>query len=167
MEQWKVVPGTDNVYWASDLGRIKRVGKVGHTGRIMPEKILRLTPNGDGHLQCGINGRLWTVHKLVYLAWHGPIPEGKLIRHLDDVPAHNYPSNLAIGDASLNAADAKANGRGHGRRLSAADIQTIRDWLMTHPNPSYASIRELSSVVGCAAKTVRRYHSKMRECGLI
>lgn len=38
MEQWKVVPDTDNVYWASDLGRIKRVGKVGHTGRIMPEK---------------------------------------------------------------------------------------------------------------------------------
>lgn len=162
MEQWKVVPGTDNVYWASDLGRIKRVGKLGHTGRLLQEKILRQTPNGTGHLQVGINGRLWTVHKLVYLAWHGLIPEGKVVRHLDDMPAHNFPSNLALGSQVDNAQDSAKNGLGFGRTLSTSTVDSILSWLAANPTASYADMREFAASAQVSQKTVVRYRDKVR-----
>ncbi len=68
MEQWRVIPDTDGLYWASDMGRVKALARV-INGRKMKEKILRLTPHSDGYVQARINGKGQLVHRLVYLAW--------------------------------------------------------------------------------------------------
>jgi len=80
------------------------------------------------------------LHRLVYVAFVGPIPEGKLVRHKDDNPHHNYVGNLAIGSGKDNARDRATNG---GDRYGDA-----------HPNAKYpdAARRKL---IGLLKKGVR------------
>lgn len=50
------------------------------------------------------------VHVLVALAFHGPPPSPEhLVLHWDDVPDHNWPSNLRWGLRSENEADKRRN----------------------------------------------------------
>lgn len=52
------------------------------------------------------------VHVAVALAFHGPRPfEGALVRHWDDDPTNNRPSNLCWGTRLDNADDARRNSR--------------------------------------------------------
>lgn len=166
MEQWRVIPDTDGIYWASDLGRVKALARV-INGRKMKEKILRLTPQSDGYVQARINGKGQLVHRLVYLAWVGPIPKGMLVRHLDDIPTHNWLSNLALGDCALNAADAKRNGRGHGKPLSAKKSEELRAWILANPSVSYEEVRLFASSFGCSPRSIRRHQTKLRQAGLL
>lgn len=166
MEQWRVVPDTDGLYWASDLGRIKVMARV-IGKRHLKEKILRLTPNSDGYVQARVAGKGQLVHRLVYIAWRGSIPEGMLVRHLDDIPTHNWLSNLALGDTSLNAADAKRNGRAHGISLSAERRRELWDWILANPSASYEQIRLFASSFGCSPRSVRRNQDKLRQAGLL
>lgn len=83
-EFWKVVPGTDGKYWASDLGRVRK------------KRILKLRRSRYGLLKCIINGREAYVRDVVYSAWVGPIDAGRYVEHLDGDCDNFTPSNLFI-----------------------------------------------------------------------
>jgi len=51
-----------------------------------------------------------SVHRLVWDAFNGPIPEGLVIRHIDSNPSNNKLSNLAIGTHKDNSDDRKKSG---------------------------------------------------------
>lgn len=152
MERWLPIPGWEGVYEVSDLGRVKRVTHT-HNGKLMREKILRLTPTGDGHLQCGLRGKLHTVHSLVMSAFVGPRPDGLVVRHRDDVPSNNRLSNLVYGTQKENCEDRDANGyRGSSpeRRLAIArELSGRAKW-------TYAEMAELAGRFGVCSNTVRR-----------
>lgn len=69
------------------------------------DRYLRVSVIGDG-------GRRVTrsVHFLVALTFHGPRPDGLQIRHLDNDPSNNAPTNLAYGTGKENAADRRTAG---------------------------------------------------------
>ncbi len=73
-----------------------------------------------------------SAHRLVWSAFNGLVPDGMVIRHLDDDPTNNALSNLAVGTYKDNAADSKRNGhdlsgeRHNMAKLTEADVVAIR-----------------------------------------
>lgn len=51
-----------------------------------------------------------SIHRMVWEAFNGAIPEGLVIRHRDNNPANNHLSNLAIGTHQDNNDDRMAAG---------------------------------------------------------
>ncbi|WP_442811925.1 HNH endonuclease signature motif containing protein [Streptomyces sp. NBC_01212] len=128
------VPGTGGRYVADSEGNI-----YGPRGRMKPQTraghALRAKP-GWGHrsvsLQYPDGERSAAVHRLVFAAFHGPIGDGVVIRHVDGDPAHNWLSNLSEGSPADNIADSIRHGtfamgerQGHAK-LTAQDVAEIR-----------------------------------------
>ncbi len=73
------------------------------------------------------------AHRVAYEEIHGPIPEGKLVRHLCNVKLCVNVEHLALGTRVENYADARkigahAHGSRNGQaRLTEEDIATIRE----------------------------------------
>lgn len=121
-EIWKPIPGYEQHYEASSLGRIrskqrlvvdKKDGKVRRRffcGRILSPNIHR--KHGRPSVMLSMNGRTkrFLVARLVCLAFHGLPPEGQTnVLHYDDNSSNNIPDNLRWGSLKENAADMRRN----------------------------------------------------------
>lgn len=97
-EIWKDIPGIPN-YQASNFGRIKRLR---HTRTYkkysctFKEKLLKLTITAFGYLHVNIHSRCYLVHRLVLLAFVGPVPKGLVTNHIDGNKQNNKIENLEI-----------------------------------------------------------------------
>jgi hypothetical protein len=67
-------------------------------------------PSGYGQLH-GPDGEHLYAHRVSWSLIHGPIPDGKVIRHRCDNPSCVRPSHLVLGTHADNAADKVASGR--------------------------------------------------------
>lgn len=121
-EEWRPVPGHEGMYEVSNFGRVRSLDRivieppsdVRKNGRRIRRKGKVLTPRRykSGHLHVSFGrGRPSRVHRVVYEAFVGPIPEGALVRHLNDDPTDNRVENLAVGSHSDNRHDAVRNGK--------------------------------------------------------
>jgi HNH endonuclease/NUMOD4 motif len=110
-ERWLPVPGFEGLYDVSDLGRIRS-----WHGRMGLPRPHFLTPAFDrpGYLfvlLCKDGQRTrGRVHQVVAGVFHGPRPDGLVIRHLDGNSTNNAASNLTYGTASENAQDTLTHG---------------------------------------------------------
>lgn len=115
-EIWKDIPEYPR-YQVSDLGNVRSFC----SGEWKPLKPMELhSSRKGGHMYVTISRRLdngelfvWKValvHKLVLLAFVGPCPIGKEVRHDDGNPKHNWLSNLFYGTHSENMQDAVRHG---------------------------------------------------------
>lgn len=102
-EIWKDIPEFENLYQASNLGRIKslerfRKGKNGCLVTVK-ERILKqgITHGYYNVILCKNSiGKNYLVHRLVWTAFNGQIPEGYEINHRDERPVNNALSNLSL-----------------------------------------------------------------------
>ena len=103
-EEWKDIPEYEGLYQVSNLGRVKslkrfRKGKNGSLVSVK-EKILKPQINRDGYYLVQLykqSIRKWyQVHRIVWEAFNGSIPEGYEINHLDERPVNNALSNLSL-----------------------------------------------------------------------
>jgi len=114
-ETWLPVPGYEDLYEVSDLGRVRslRVWN-GHGGYNNDIHILGgwLSRAGYRMVAFGANGATVTryVHHLVAEVFIGPRPKGAEVRHLDGNPANSRRINLAYGTRSDNVFDAVGHG---------------------------------------------------------
>jgi len=79
------------------------------------------------------------VHRLVFEAFNGRIPDGAYICHRCDNPRCCRPEHLFLGDARINNQDAASKGRTKGphltgetnpsAKLTAADVAEVRHLL--------------------------------------
>lgn len=93
VEVWKDVLGFQGIYQASNLGRIKSL-KYGR------EKILKPRINARGYflvMLCkdGVQKNHY-IHRLVYEAFNGKIPQGLVVNHLNEIKTDNHLNNLEI-----------------------------------------------------------------------
>ena len=118
-EIWKDIIGYDN-YQVSNLGNVKSLN-YRHTGK---EQVLKAGKNKDGYLYIILckNGKTkkYLIHRLVYEAFNGPIPEGMQCNHISENKTENNLENLNLmthkencnwGTRNERASKAKINGK--------------------------------------------------------
>jgi hypothetical protein len=124
-ERWLPIPGLEGRYEVSDLGRVRSLdqhfsSQAGNSF-VRRGRVLKANPAGNtGYLGVSLpepaarsGWRLRSVHSLVALAFLGPRPEGKEVRHLDGVKTNCALSNLAYGTGIDNEADKRRYGTVH------------------------------------------------------
>lgn len=117
-EVWKAIPGFVGAYEVSSTGRVRSLDRtitwVNGVEQFRKGKELSLHLNSFGYHSVRLGrGRNYSVHRLVASAFIGEIPEGMVVRHLNDVPTDNRVENLAIGTQAENMQDMERNGNNH------------------------------------------------------
>lgn len=92
-------------YFVSNLGRVKRRGKLLHP----------FMHGARGYPTVVIRGKKHRVHVMVLQTFIGPRPDGMRALHWDDNRLNNRLHNVHWGTHAANAADAKRSGHGPGR----------------------------------------------------
>lgn len=109
IEYWKDIPGYENLYQASNLGRIRSLDRVvrhnyGGTaikkGRILKPHISSSYIGSKHRWQARLskNGRVcfpvWA--RCIWEAFNGPIPDGMQCNHIDEDPTNNRLDNINL-----------------------------------------------------------------------
>ena len=96
MEIWKDIPGYEGKYQVSSYGRVKSLNYM-RTGKA---NILKPGHGKSGYFSVTLsnNGsyKQKLVHRLVWEAFNGPIPEGYEVNHRDENPGNNRLDNLNL-----------------------------------------------------------------------
>jgi hypothetical protein len=96
------------------------------------------------------------AHRLVMAAFIGPLPPGKIVRHLNGNPHDNRLENLAYGDAFENAADAIRHGataRGERSNKSNLTERKVREIRVFAKDPRISQ-RYLAEMYGVTAACI-------------
>ena len=97
-EIWKDIPGYERKYQESNMGQVKSLNYK-NTGR---EVILKQVISKKGYCHICLLGRQHTVGRLVYSAFHGPIPPGMQVNHINEDKTDNRLENLNLMTPSEN-----------------------------------------------------------------
>lgn len=84
------------IFWKIDIGRKIKTGKQAGC-----------RSQGKRYRQVGINGTLYTEHKVIWIMRNGPMPDGLLIDHKDGDCFNNCIENLRLATGSENSANKK------------------------------------------------------------
>jgi len=116
-EIWKPIPGFNDWYEASSLGRIRSKPRVIHqsNGNKQHRKGAILKPGTTKGYKMVVlcadgKRKSVTVHSLIALAFLGPRGSGIQVRHKDGTRDNNRVSNLEYGTRSENTKDSVEHG---------------------------------------------------------
>lgn len=139
-EVWHPVPGFEESYEVSDLGRVRsldrdvpvRASATSANGYVRRRRgvILRPDPNRDSdHLTVRLyrDGTVerWGVHRLVLTAFVGECPPGLQGCHLDDDPLNNRLGNLRWDTPAKNQAQSHRSGRAFFARARVLPVHVV------------------------------------------
>jgi hypothetical protein len=107
VEEWRFIQGFAN-YEVSDLGRVRNT----RSGRILKQYIkggggypsVALSQDGKGAMKYRF------VHRLIMIAFVGPVPDAMQVSHKDNDRMNSVLSNLCYETASENNQRKKAHG---------------------------------------------------------
>ena len=140
MEIWKKIEGYEN-YEVSNLGNVKSLNYL-RTGK---EQILKPAKMKNGYsyvfLSKNGKGKIYRVHRLVWEAFNGRIPEGYQVNHINERKNDNRLENLNLmtpkencnyGTRNERSAKARTNGKRSKPVLQLDfDGNIIREWSST------------------------------------
>ena len=98
-EIWKDIKGFEGIYQVSNLGRVRSLPRRTNNQFGKKEKILKPQLVRGYYIVCLHKNsirKFYYVHRLVYEAFNGQIPEGLQVNHLDERPINNALSNLNL-----------------------------------------------------------------------
>lgn len=114
IEEWKGVPGYDDAYQVSDLGRVRSIDHLVFNGQghfVRRGRVLRTQlSKPKQYVIVNLRNRNIPVHRLVLLAFVGEPAAGDEARHLNGNNQDNALSNLAWGSRAENALDMVRHG---------------------------------------------------------
>ena len=103
IEEWRSIEGYEGLYQVSSLGRVRSCdrfvnsngGTRLHKGKVLKPGMYRV---GYLHVVLCKEGKptAFSVHRLVYEAFHGKIPEGMQVNHIDEDKSNNSLNNLNL-----------------------------------------------------------------------
>lgn len=140
-EVWRRIHNAPN-YEVSNLGRVRSHLPYRNNDTSKLPHLLKPSKDKDGYKKVilRIDGKRkdFRIAVLVAEAWHGPRPEGQIVRHLDGSKANDIPKNLKWGTPKENSYDAKQHGTYvHGARVQTCklkenDVKTIKRSTESH-----------------------------------
>lgn len=169
-EIWKDILGFEGLYRASNFGRIKSLERINARGHRLKEKILTPGINQYGYYLIGLYKqsirKMYQVHRLVYEAFNGQIPEGLQVNHINEIKTDNRLENLNLMTPKENT-----NWGTRNERVSKAVLQFTLDDIFVKEYPSTMQVaRELGFSCGhicecCKGKrkTAHGYKWKYKE----
>ena len=99
MEIWMNIEGFKG-YQVSNLGRARSLDRIDSLGRLWKGKILKPFISKSGYQLVSLckNGKKKAlyIHRLVYAAFCGEIPEGLVVNHINEVKTDNRLENLNL-----------------------------------------------------------------------
>jgi hypothetical protein len=168
MERWKIVPGFDGWYEASDAGGVRswRVRAV-HGRRACSPRQLKTNINRQGYRHVKLTDvagrkRVLAVHRLVLYAFLGKPPCGSVCDHINAIRSDNRLENLRWVTVGENVRHAVANGRMTGipgaraqAKLNPGSVERMRMLRVAG-----ATLAELGRLFGVAMSTAGRVCSR-------
>ena len=156
-EIWRDIPEYEGLYQASNLGRVKSLKRPYG----LKEKILK--PGlVCGYYQVSLYKNLkvkhYMVHRLVWEAFNGSIPEGLQVNHINEIKTDNRLENLNLMTCKENINYGTGIERGHKKQINGKRSKTVLQFDLNYnfikEYPSTHQIeRELgfdqSSICGC------------------
>ena len=135
-ERWLAVPGWEELYEVSSLGRVRSLPRRTVCG-VRGGQVLKTRLRGEYwgislYRRGGRIGKQYTVHKLVAMAFLGPIPDGMNVLHGPAGALDNRVGNLRIGTQRENIHDKFRDGtmplgeRHHEAKLTDAAVAEMR-----------------------------------------
>lgn len=101
----------------------------------------------NGYIRVEIKGKAYSIHRLVYETFIGPIPQGMVIDHINGIKDDNRLENLRCISQSENAINAQKNGHKGQHKVAQYDINNnfIKEYpsftaAATEMGVSYAAI---------------------------
>ncbi|MBU5250529.1 HNH endonuclease [Lysinibacillus capsici] len=158
------IPGHEGYYVDVKGNVYSRWVNKGRHGVILENNYKKLKPkvNGrSGHYSISL-GRKYQklVHRLVYESIVGKIPEGMVVRHLNDKPSDNRVENLAIGTQKDNVQDCLRNGHHKAiKKIPKDEYENILRLKETH------TWQEIAKQYQVNEKTVRNHIHIYRKRG--
>ena len=138
-EIWKDIKGFEGIYQVSNLGRVKSLERIDALGHRLKEKILKPHPNGNGYYNVGLckNSvrKFYQVHRLVYEAFNGQIPEGLQVNHINEIKTDNRLENLNLMTPKENCNYGSRNER-RAKKQSKVVLQFTLDNILVKEYPS-------------------------------
>lgn len=150
MEEWKMIPGTDDRYEVSNLGNVRNTV----TGHVL---VPRPTKTGYCRVQIPVYGKRKDqyIHRLVASAFCEH-PEGKdYVNHLDNDVSNNAADNLEWCTQRDNINYAMIQCRVP--NFPNSRVVFARSDSMAHV---FRSIREMADYFGCDKKSIRNCIAK-------
>lgn len=107
-EIWKDIKGYENMYQISNIGQVKSLehyvqqkNRWGQTiSRIQKSRLMKIYINKNGYFRVVLykNGikKNYSVHRLVYEAFIGEIPDGMQVNHINEIKTDNRVVNLNL-----------------------------------------------------------------------
>ena len=162
-EEWKDIPNFEGLYQVSNLGRVKSLERFrkGANGSLVlvKEKILKPVISHNGYYIVCLHKqsiqKSYYIHRLVFEAFNGQIPEGYEINHLDERPVNNALSNLSLvthrenlnyGTRNERAGKVLKNGK-----CSKSVLQFTLDNILVK---EYPSIKQVERETGFANQSI-------------
>lgn len=91
-EVWKQINDFEGLYEVSNYGRVRSL----KFGKVKMMKLVKRKKRGYLHVSLYKNGKMktYTVHRLVWIAFNGPIPDGYELDHIDGDKTNSNLNNL-------------------------------------------------------------------------
>lgn len=110
-DEWKIL-SISNDYLINDKGQLyNRIRKQMTMGSIR-----------NGYIRVEIKGKAYSMHRLVYKTFIGPIPQGMVIDHINGIKDDNRLENLRCISQSENAINAQQNGHKGQHKVAQYDL---------------------------------------------
>lgn len=158
-EEWKDIPGFEGLYQASNLGRVKSLKRF-RKGKndclvSVKEKIKKSVIDRYGYYQVVLckNSikKAYLVHRLVFKAFNGSIPEGLQVNHINEIKTDNRLENLNLMTAKENCNWGSRNERSTKKRINGKCSKPVLQFdLNDNLVKEYPSIMQVERETGFA-----------------
>ena len=166
-EIWKDIKGFEGLYRVSNLGRVKSFYG-------LKERILKPLIHSCGYYQVqlykNLIGKNYLVHRLVWEAFNGQIPEGLQVNHINEIKSDNRLENLNLMTCKENTNYGTRNER-RVKKLSKVVLQFTLDNILVKEYPSLIQVyretgfafRNISACCNGKRKTAHGFKWKYKE----